>query len=245
MKIWVRIVITVLALLFSVANADELYPGQLCEHVWQMVYETESAEDDAFVIARSTRMIVVDAGDYHAVVTYTMNRCMRCGIEQEMPITTHEPHEYRVESAEPVNEDAVYAIFQCAECEHIRREMLPVAIIKATTPESTEVSCMYGGACPAAHMFDQAYIGSLIQVGKSNRYAVQVTLTENGETYTKLATRLHCPFCGRPQMVQLPADEVDVAVLETVPVMSYEEFMEWGTNPKSPYKLIDQIRNQK
>ena len=102
---------------------------------------------------------------------------------------------------------------------------------------------MRGGACPVIEPHHDVDLWWFVMENGKQYNAVQVTLMQDNQEVTVVAVRQHCPFCGRPQMLEIDA-ELSPEVLNDTPVFTYEEFMEYGTDPQAPYKLIDTLRNK-
>lgn len=225
---------------------EQFLTPDTCEHRWYAVsLEVEVTEYENGVVRFAQDVLLpktyIAVGSWHAEVTYVLNSCSKCGVEQYMPEAREFPHRYRV-TDEKSNGDMVTLSYTCDDCGHIRRETLSLAAIRATDAASTEVDCMHGGVCPTAGLFTDAELGRYVLVDGRPYSLVRVQMEEDGQMVWKVAHRLHCPFCRRPQMLHIRKLDESCEDFESLPEMSYEEFMTVKTEADLPYRVIDRLR---
>ena len=224
---------------------DQLLTPDTCEHIWHPIV-VSSAELTDGVQAYSYEVlgtkVYVSVGSYHAEVRYVMNRCSLCGLEQSMPEARDLPHCYRV-TEELLLQDAVTLTYTCDDCGHARRETLDLAELRAEDPTSAEANCLHGGACSQAGLFTTAEIGRLTVLDGRVYYLTRVLVEEDGQLVTKVAQRLHCPFCRRPHLQHVRSLDEGWEGYAALPEMTYTEFMTLQTGEDLPYVVIDRLRN--
>lgn len=245
------LVLLTMLMLCGLAQAEDVYLKQLltpdtCEHNWKpIVLSAWTSEEGVHGYAYEAQFpkTYVAVGSWHVEISYIMNRCALCGLEQYMPSAQQEfPHNYRV-TGETASGDAVTLVYTCEVCGHVRRETLSLAELQMTDPASEEVDCMHGGACQQAGLFTTAQFGYYTEVDDRPRYLNRVQMEENGQLVWKVAQRLHCPFCCRPQMLHMRTLDESWEEYELLPEMTYAEFMNVQTEDDWPYIVLDRLRN--
>lgn len=248
---WRRLLVLLAVLsMCGVAHAEDSYLEQFltldtCEHRWYPIVLSMRLEEGVRVHTSETQGpdVYIAVGSYHTAVRYVMNRCALCGLEQSMPEEKGNwPHHYRV-SEEALLEDAVTLTYTCDECGHVRRETLSLTALRAVDPASDAVDCMHGGACQQAGLFTTAKIGRRTVLDEKTYYLTRVLVEEDGQQVTKVAQRLHCPFCRRPHLQHVRAVDENWEGYASLPEMTYAEFMMVQTDENLPYQVIDRLRS--
>ena len=249
MRRWSLVLLAVL-LMCGIAHAENTYFEQFltldtCEHQWYPISASNVVlEEGVTVHTYETQApeVYIAVGSYHAAVRYVMNRCALCGVEQSMPEARNWPHHYRV-IEEALVEDAVTLTYTCNECGHVRRETLSLTELRSVDPASDAVDCMHGGACLQAGLFTEAEIGRRTVLDGQTYYLTRVLVEEDGQLVSKVARRLHCPFCRRPHLQHVSRIDESWEGYDELPEMTYAEFMAVQTEDNLPYAVIDRWRN--
>lgn len=243
------LVLLAMLMLCGLAQAEDAYLKRFltpdtCEHSWRpIVLSAWTLEEgiQRYAYEGQFPKTYVAVSSWHVEIRYIMNCCALCGLEQYMPEAHEFPHNYRV-TGETASGDAVTLVYTCEDCGHVRRETLSLTELRMTDPASDEVDCMHGGACPQAGLFTSAQLGLYVEVDDRPCYLSRVQMEEDGQLVWKVARRLHCPFCRRPQMLHMRTLDESWEKYELLPEMTYAEFMNAQTEESFPYRVLDRLR---
>lgn len=234
-----------LLIIFNIAHAENagvmdeyLVPKDGCNHVWTMIADKVVVGTEEYSSFSPTRNTFVDVGDYHVNVEYFIKECSHCGLRQEFPYGKEESHYYFYTNVTYKEQGYIGIEYECVDCDHVRVDNISLLELKSTSLDSTNVSCLHGGACPKSGMYRQSELGNHITVEGQSYSLVRI---EDGG-HEKLAARLQCPFCGRPAPFYVSSDKVSSHQIDKMPLLSYEAFLEYQIEKRLPYQLLDSLR---